>query len=76
MLNKADKRKRHEAKDTEFTVGNRALTMDRVYQTVKRSKNVQHGVIAEGMWLSPGVRYPLKRGRRTNSFWSHIQHPP
>lgn len=49
MLKKADKRKHHEEKDTEFKVGNRALTVEHVYRTVKRSKNKEHEVIADGM---------------------------
>lgn len=74
MLKKADKRKRHEEKDTEFKVGNRAMTVDRVYRAVKRSKNKEHEITADGMWYILTVRHHLKRGRRTNSIWSHIQY--
>lgn len=74
MLKKADKRKRHEEKDTEFKVGNRAMTVDRVYRTVKRSKNKGDEIIADGMWYFLTVMHHLKRGRRTNSIWNHIQY--
>lgn len=50
MLEKADKRKRHEEKDTEFKVGPRLVTLDCVSRAVKRSKNKEHQIIADGMW--------------------------
>lgn len=60
MLKKADKRKHHEEKNTEFTVGNRTLTVDYVYQTVKRSKNKEHQIIADGMWSSSNLMVSSK----------------
>lgn len=74
MLKKADKRKRHEEKDTEFKVGIRAVTLDCVYRTVKRSKNKDHQINTDGMWLFLTFWYHLKRCRRTDSIWSHIQY--
>lgn len=42
-------RKQHEEKDTEFKLGKRALTAEHIHRTVKRSKNKENEVIADGM---------------------------
>lgn len=78
MLKKADKRKRHEEKDTEFKVGNRAMTVDRVYRAVKRSKNKEHEITADDAPTPSGVTYNTPRNEMpspSNIINRTIPHP-
>lgn len=48
MLMKAEKRKYQENKETQFLIGDREWTMDRIQKTIKRSKNNHQQATADG----------------------------
>lgn len=45
MLKKAEKRKREEGKDTDFLMGDKPLTIDRIQSSAKRAKQPAGSVL-------------------------------
>ena len=71
---KGQKRKNQENKETQFILGERVFTLDRVQRTVKRLKNNEHDAVPEGIQLCHSLPGLTNVYRCTYPLWDHLRY--